>query len=484
MEGLDLSGDAGEPDRQDALHDPWDDGLDPAADRDAGDPDSDGEEDAALDFIPVCGNGIVEGDEACDTAVAEPCTTGCGSIGLRTCDACAWGPCDLQPETCNGMDDDCDGFVDAYAPTGPELRVTHAPEPSIAPRVFYTGSEFGIVWADYRRGGCMVTYTRLSTDGVKLSDDMSISETADSQCYDFIDTIFTGSELMSMWMSIGQDLYIARFLPDGEIVLAETWLAHPGTPVARPSLAFTGSHIAFTWSNRANELLLSRMTPDGERVGEDVPVSDDVAHYGGLVFLAGSEFGVLWSRYLPDDPMVVEIFLSRFSLEGVRIADDVQVGTIRMCLEGYGTYPAQVVSALFQGGRYSLLWQDGRHGDACEIYFSRVALDGSIITGDTRITSSPESDVDPYMIYADGAYALAWRTAIPSREAVFFTRLSDDGTLVEPAIEISDVREAPTSIPMYPFVSAAFTGDRYAVAWFDRRGDNWEIYASILGCIP
>jgi hypothetical protein len=140
------------------------------------------------------------------------------------------------------------------------------------------------------------------------------------------------------------------------------------------------------------------------------------------------------------------------------------------------------VSALYQGGQYSLLWQDSRHGDACEIYFSKIAQDGSIVTGDTRITSSPESDMDPYLVYADGAYALAWRTSMPGREAVFFTRFSDDGTFVEPVIEISDVMEAPTSIPVYPFASTAFSGDRYAVAWFDRRGDNWEIYASILGC--
>ena len=48
----------------------------------------------------------------CDTPfTTQPCVTECGSTGEQTC-VKIWGPCEPPEETCNGMDDDCDGIVD------------------------------------------------------------------------------------------------------------------------------------------------------------------------------------------------------------------------------------------------------------------------------------------------------------------------------------------------------------------------------------
>jgi len=49
----------------------------------------------------------------CVMGQSGTCTTGCGTTGSRTCSAaCAWGPCAPPAETCNGRDDDCDTSCD------------------------------------------------------------------------------------------------------------------------------------------------------------------------------------------------------------------------------------------------------------------------------------------------------------------------------------------------------------------------------------
>ena len=56
----------------------------------------------------VCDNGF-----SCCRGTTDSCTTTCGSTGTKTCSsACEWGWCAPPPETCNGVDDDCDGGCD------------------------------------------------------------------------------------------------------------------------------------------------------------------------------------------------------------------------------------------------------------------------------------------------------------------------------------------------------------------------------------
>ena len=62
-------------------------------------------------------------DDDCDTAVDEGfeclvgtssgCTASCGTAGTRDCSSrCTWGACTPPAETCNRVDDDCDGVTD------------------------------------------------------------------------------------------------------------------------------------------------------------------------------------------------------------------------------------------------------------------------------------------------------------------------------------------------------------------------------------
>lgn len=70
--------------------------------------------DCASPACAVCGNGLVEPGEDCEPGTMSPCTTTCGSTGVRSCDGfCRWLlVCEPSGETCNDADDDCDGYAD------------------------------------------------------------------------------------------------------------------------------------------------------------------------------------------------------------------------------------------------------------------------------------------------------------------------------------------------------------------------------------
>lgn len=58
-------------------------------------------------------DGVADEDFECAAGASEPCTTSCGTTGMRVCSAsCTFGQCAPPAEVCNEIDDDCDGRID------------------------------------------------------------------------------------------------------------------------------------------------------------------------------------------------------------------------------------------------------------------------------------------------------------------------------------------------------------------------------------
>ncbi|MBI5485997.1 MAG: hypothetical protein HY905_01555 [Deltaproteobacteria bacterium] len=79
---------------------------------DAGDADTEEGSDG-VDAVHVCGNDVVEPGEDCEGDGRWPCITSCGTEGERECAGCVFvAECVAPAETCNAVDDDCDGLTD------------------------------------------------------------------------------------------------------------------------------------------------------------------------------------------------------------------------------------------------------------------------------------------------------------------------------------------------------------------------------------
>lgn len=104
--------------------------------------------DGAVDEGGVCGGICADGQQqACDTGLDGIC-----SQGLETCMGGAWGPCVQivfpQAETCNGLDDNCDGNVDEGGVCLPCVNGTTQPCSTGLPGICQFGTQtcVGNVW--------------------------------------------------------------------------------------------------------------------------------------------------------------------------------------------------------------------------------------------------------------------------------------------------------------------------------------------------
>ena len=85
-----------------------------------------GGDDEIIDGGQGGGGGAGGGGEIiCPPGQVTTCTSSCGSSGQKACTNANWGPCVPPLEQCsNGVDDDCDGRVDARDPDCPPTIVT------------------------------------------------------------------------------------------------------------------------------------------------------------------------------------------------------------------------------------------------------------------------------------------------------------------------------------------------------------------------
>ena len=66
-----------------------------------------------------------------------------------------------------------------------------------------------------------------------------------------------------------------------------------------------------------------------------------------------------------------------------------------------------------------MAWQEGSFGST-EIYFARLASDGSVLGDLVRVTSSDGDARAPSLVYNGETYALAWQDSRDGNDEIYF----------------------------------------------------------------
>jgi hypothetical protein len=354
---------------------------------------------------------------------------------------------------------------------GTDVRVTNAPEGSDFSSLAWTGSEFALCFEDYRDSSWEIYYTSLSASGVPTGSDFRITGAPSGSSLPSL--VWNGSNLGAAWSASrgsNVDLLFRQFYPTGELIGSESEIA-TGENSRKPSMVWTGSEYGISWHDDRTgdwEIFFARISETGALLSSNIRITNDPSESATpSLAWTGSEYGLAWHDYRHGD---AEILFRRISNIGDLIGDQVRVSNE----DGDSFYP----SLAWTGSEYGVAWHDFRDSN-WEIYFARLSATGALMASDIRITNDPAYSGSASLVWNGAEYAMSWNDSMfDSDLEIFFRRIAGDGSLIDDELRITGAfgdSEHP---------SLVWTGSEYGISWDDDRDGNAEIYFARVGCHP
>ena len=339
-------------------------------------------------------------DDDCDGEIDEdymPDDT-CG-IGIchdqntpSTCVAGVETPClvgEARAEVCDGIDNDCDGRVD----DGAVFTLTSSAElatdlvannwADITP----ADDGFGIVWQGQEGDARSLRFARVETDGALSGEIVDIAVT--DHPMERPNLIWNGSGFGVVWEDRqpgnNHDIYFASLSPSGTLVTAPVRITNGPAPSGHPVLAWANEIQTYglVWQEEEGtgaQAHFVRLSDVGDRIGEAVLFSGAGAGTATPdVVWTDDEFGVVWHTQ-HERSADNEIYFTRVAADGSVIGADIRVTDAR----GVSVWP----EITWTGDEYGVIWADGRGINGYDPYFTRLSAAGDKLVDDTRLLSN------------------------------------------------------------------------------------------------
>jgi hypothetical protein len=194
-----------------------------------------------------------------------------------------------------------------------------------------------------------------------------------------------------------------------------------------------------------------RVSTTGTLVGSHVRISDAVTRETSpAIAWSGSEYGIVFED---EQSSRNEIWYTRVGGDGTELMSEVQVST--------GNDGAWYPDIAWSGSEFGVAWHDRRDiGTQREIYFNRVALDGTAMISDLRLSFSGDYAELATIAWTGTEYGITWEDTRTPGQDIYFIRVSPAGIAASSEIPLTDVTSWYASAP-----SVAWSGSQYGVAW-------------------
>jgi len=302
------------------------------------------------------------------------------------------------------------------------------------PAVAFDGTNYLVVWQDYRSGSYYDVYgARVTKSGVVLDPGgIAISNATSYQSAPAV--AFDGTNYMVAWgdfRSLSFDAYVARVSKSGNV------LDPAGIPVSQatgdqssPAIAFDGTNYMVVWRDERNgtytDIYGARVSPSGTVLDPDgIAVSTAPNHqYAPAIAFDGVNYLVVW-----DDEHTgsyIDVYGARVTTLGT-VLDP--IGIAISTAPNYQGYPA----VTFDGIDYVVVWQDFRSG-TYDVYGSRVASNGAVLDpGGIPISTAVSYQGFPATAFDGTDCLVVWQDSRSGSYDIYAARLDRTGVVLDPA---------------------------------------------------
>jgi hypothetical protein len=341
------------------------------------------------------------------------------------------------------------------------------------PSIAFDGTNYLVVWDDYRSGSAYDIYgarVRLSGEILDTSG-IPISTAVNNQSYPSI--AFDGINYFIVWhddRGLDRDIYGAMVSQSGEV------LDTLGIPISTetlgqsyPSIASDGTNYLVVWhdyrSDFAYDIYGARVTSSGEVLDTaGIPIST-AANWQSSPTIAfdGLNYLVVWQD---DRSLDRDIYGARVTFSG-EVLDTSGIPISKAA--SYQSSP----SIVSDGTNYFIVWEDNRNGSD-DIYGARVTPSGTVLEpGIIPISEAEGNQEYPSIAYDGTNFLVVWQDSCNGFSDIYGTRVTSSGEILDTSgIPISTAANNQYS----PFI--AFDGANYLVVWEDNRSGSNDIYGA------
>ena len=424
-------------------------------------------------------NGTVD-----DNLMPQQCGVGeCAAVG----GSCSNGvPVACMPgagitEICNGKDDNCDGTVDEglIGNTTGDLRITNNNASSDFVYIARSNTGFGTVWQDKRDGPKgQIYFAGLTSQGVRISaNDIRVSNTNGTSSHPAL--AWNGQTWGLVYSeadnNVDSELWYRPLAANGQPTGTALRLTNAAGDSDWPDLVWTGAHYALAWEDlrttgSKQDLYFQRFDRNGTRIGGEVRVTNNAERQSSPILKwNGTSFALVWTDYRNAGNR--EIYFRRLAADGSALGPEVRV------TNDPGDSAWADMSWNDVDREWAIVWSDTRAGNA-EIFFARFDDQGTRQGPDARLTTAANYSGYPSIDWNGFQYGVTWqdeRLGV-GQPAIYFAQVSASGVKNGSELKLS------TGNSKSEFTTALWNGTTFAFCWRDDRDGNTEIYFALVGC--
>ncbi|MCX7785764.1 MAG: T9SS type A sorting domain-containing protein [candidate division WOR-3 bacterium] len=323
---------------------------------------------------------------------------------------------------------DPEGILLTYGYSSPEQY-----EPAVA----FDGTNYFVVWSDSRNGNSIYG-SRVTPSGIVLDPQGILISSAQYQAW-APSVTFDGTNYLVVWEDYRTwegDIYGARVSTAG-IVLDPL-----GIPIStaeydqlNPSVAFDGTNYFVVWSdNREGEeypdIYGARVSPSGVVLDpQGIVISSDMydfyEQYNPRIVFDGTYYFVVW-EINREGGYLTDIFGARVGKDGT-VLDPYSIPIVFAQEEQHNP------SISFDGTNYLVVWEDWRNWNS-DIYGARVTRTGVVLNPNGFIISNADDDQwSPAVAFYGTNYLVVWADYRNWENSdIYGTRINTNGVVLDP----------------------------------------------------